>query len=63
MPLRSFGYELDNPAWIDFLHEKQIKVYYWTINDPETVRALWKKGADGIISDDPGMVGKVLGRT
>jgi glycerophosphoryl diester phosphodiesterase len=29
-------------------------LHIWTINDPDTAIALWRKGVQGIITDDPG---------
>lgn len=44
---------LDDPPWIEFLHGKGVRVFYWTIDDPAEMKALLQKGADGILSNDP----------
>ena len=62
IPLHSWGFELDRKDWIDFLHDHGIRVFYWTINDEKTAADLALKGADGIISDDPGTLNRALGR-
>jgi len=63
MPLRSMGMALADQGWIDYLHEREIRAFYWTVNDAATVKELAGKGADGVISDDPGLVHQALGRT
>ena len=35
-------------------------VHYWTIDDPEEMRELIKKGCDGIITDRPDLMIQVL---
>lgn len=50
----------DTPRLINSAHRHGIKVHYWTINDEETARRLIQLGADGIITDYPDRVHKVL---
>jgi len=38
---------------ISYLHEKNIKVFTWTVNDQKTGKKLIKKGVDGLITDYP----------
>lgn len=45
---------------VNYAHEHNIAVQYWTINDPQTVRELADIGADAIMSDDPNMAYNVL---
>ncbi len=42
------------------LHEQGIKVVPWTTNDPEKMRAIIRMGVDGLISDRPDLLQKVL---
>jgi glycerophosphoryl diester phosphodiesterase len=42
------------------LHAIGVRVIPWTTNDPEKMRALIRLGVDGIISDRPDLVQKVL---
>jgi len=62
IPRASCGMRFDTQDFIDTLHRKEIQVFFWTINDPEQMRSLWQKGADGIITDDPGLARRVLDR-
>jgi len=34
-------------------HQKSRRVHVWTVNEPETLRRLWKMGVDGIFTDNP----------
>lgn len=45
--------ELGRPWVIDKCHALGIRVEYWTVNDPAQAIALWKMGADGVMTDDP----------
>lgn len=46
-------YSLLNPQIIDALHDQDILVIPWTVDDLETARKLYKWGVDGIITDFP----------
>lgn len=46
--------------FIEHLHKRKMKVFFWTVNDRQTVRELAKHGADGIISDDPAFAAEAL---
>ena len=41
-------------------HEAGLKVNVWTVNRPEDMRALWKAGVDGIITDFPQTLHQLL---
>ncbi len=41
-------------------HAQGMKVYVWTVNDPMQMWVLISRGADGIITDDPAMMHKVM---
>lgn len=53
IPTQCHGINLASKDWISFLHEKGIKVFYWTINDGATALKLASFQADGIITNDP----------
>ncbi|HNX07001.1 MAG TPA: glycerophosphodiester phosphodiesterase family protein [Bacteroidales bacterium] len=40
-------------AMIDLIHQMDKKVFVWTVNKPDEMARLIKKGVDGIITDDP----------
>ncbi len=45
---------------VNYAHEHNIALQYWTINDAETVAHLAKNGADAVMSDYPDMVYAVI---
>lgn len=47
-------------SFIDYLHARKIKVFFWTVNDGETILDLTRAKADAIISDDPGFASQIL---
>jgi glycerophosphoryl diester phosphodiesterase len=51
---------LDGSVPVAALHELGIKVIPWTTNDPEKMRAVIRTGVDGLISDRPDLLQKVL---
>jgi glycerophosphoryl diester phosphodiesterase len=46
--------------FINAAHKHNIAVHYWTINDEQEMRTLIKNGADGIMSDLPTLLKRVL---
>lgn len=53
-------FNLATTQLVNYAHEHNIAVQYWTINDPEDVKYLSEIGADAIMSDDPNMAYNVL---
>ena len=45
---------------VDYCHSKQIKVIPWTVNDEQDIKQMLMLKVDGIISDYPDRVSKVL---
>ncbi|MDQ8154575.1 MAG: glycerophosphodiester phosphodiesterase [Gemmatimonadota bacterium] len=45
------------------LRPRGIPVHAWTINDPREARRLWDGGISAVLSDDPGTMLPLLGRT
>lgn len=45
------------------LRKRGIPTHCWTINDPQVARRLWDGGVNAILSDDPGTMLALLGRT
>ncbi|MCM3610717.1 glycerophosphodiester phosphodiesterase [Planococcus sp. MERTA32b] len=60
IPIRSSVFNLVSPRFIAFLGDLNIPVHYWTINDPDAMRALVDAGAKGIITDRPDLAVEVL---
>jgi glycerophosphoryl diester phosphodiesterase len=55
-------FRLVTESFIKALHEKGIELHVWTVNREEDMRRLIDLGVDGIMSDDPALLMKVLGR-
>ena len=41
-------------------HELGLDVHVWTLNAPRTVLAALRRGADGVMSDDPGLMAGII---
>ena len=53
---------LDRPDWIAWLSAQGLVVHYWTVDDPEQMRRLLQRGAEGIITGYPDRFPRDLGR-
>lgn len=60
LPVEQEGHNLTTKNIIRSAKKRNISLYYWTINDEEEIKELILKGVDGIISDYPNRVQKVL---
>lgn len=47
---------------IEEVHDEDLQVFAWTVNEESEMRRLLALGVDGIITDKPGLLAKVLGR-
>lgn len=56
VPPRTGRLRFDTAAFVGRCHDVGVAVDYWTVNDPAQARALLALGADGIMSDVPGVV-------
>lgn len=52
---------LANRRMVRDAHRKNLAVYYWTVNDRETMEYLINLGVDGIITDRPDILTRLLG--
>ena len=52
--------QLDKETFIERAHRRNIAVQYWTINDPDEMRALIELGCDCIMTDNPKLLRSVL---
>lgn len=60
IPYKKGCLSLDKKSIINSAHRKNIKVYYWTINDRKEMKKLIKLGSDGIITDRPDILISIL---
>lgn len=62
IPPRAGPIALDRPTLIARAHALGLEVHYWTINEPAEAERLLRRGADGIMSDDPAAIAPVFTR-
>lgn len=55
-------FRLASRELIEEVHDEDLRVFAWTVNDESEMRRLLALGVDGIITDQPGRLAKVLGR-
>ena len=60
LPKEQFGIDLVDSNLLEKSEERNIDVYYWTINNPETMRELIDKEVDGIMTDNPDILVDLL---
>jgi glycerophosphoryl diester phosphodiesterase len=60
IPTSSGGFDLTDAKLIKGAHKLNMYVHYWTIDDPEQMRKLLELGADGIITNRPDLLIKVM---
>jgi glycerophosphoryl diester phosphodiesterase len=51
-----------NPGLVEKVHALGKKVVTWTVNNETDLKRMINLGVDGIISDDPAMVLRLLGK-
>lgn len=54
------GRPLVTPELVQHAHSHGVQVHVWTINDPEEMTQLLEIGVDGIITDYPGRLSRLL---
>lgn len=62
VPEESGGITVMTPGFVRAAHARNLAVEPWTINDEETMRKFIAWGVEGIITDRPDILMKVLGR-
>lgn len=60
LPMEQEGHDLTTKNIIRSAKKRNIALYYWTVNEEEDIHRLIVKGVDGIISDYPNRVQRVL---
>ena len=60
LPIEQYGFDLINQNLLDSAEERNIQVFYWTINEVETMRELVEKDVDGIMTDYPDRLVNVM---
>lgn len=62
VPVREGGLTIVTPRFVRSAHERNVDVHVWTIDDPSEMRRLLDLGVDGIITDRPDRLLRVLER-
>ena len=62
LPARMGEMTVVDPPVVEHFHRLGIPVHVWTVDDPEEMRALLDIGVDGIVTDRPDVLQRVLGR-
>jgi glycerophosphoryl diester phosphodiesterase len=52
VPMRKKKLKIVTPRFVRAAHKKGIRVFVWTVNDPDQIRYLCKIGVDGLYTDD-----------
>ncbi len=60
VPLDWEGRQVTTPRFVEAAHRHNLPVHVWTIDDPETMRLLLAWGVDGIQTDRPDLLARVL---
>lgn len=55
------GLRIVTPAFVRAAHRRNIPVQVWTVDDPDDMRRLLSWGVDGIQSDRPDLLARVMG--
>ena len=54
------GNPLVTPEFVGFVHRHGVQLHVWTINEEDEMRRLLDLGVDGVMSDLPGLLRKVV---
>ncbi len=62
LPHRMDGLVVVDAAVVAYFHARGIPVHVWTVDDEAEMRALLALGVDGLVTDRPDVLARVLGR-
>jgi glycerophosphoryl diester phosphodiesterase len=60
LPIRKGAFRLVTRRFVRQAHERGVGVFVWTVNRPAVMRELFELGVDGLISDVPARVRRVV---
>ena len=60
VPVRQSGVPIVTRRFVDAAHRQGLAVHVWTINDEDEMNRLFDLGVDGIVSDRPTLLSRVL---
>jgi len=62
VPIYHYGIKLVTKRFVEYVQSIGLKIHVWTINDENTMRELIDLGVDGIITDRPKVLNKILSK-
>jgi len=63
MPIEHWGHRIPSRRLVRELKRRGLTVHVWTVDDPDVMRQLLDWGVDGILSDRPDVLARVLNQT
>jgi len=63
LPFRLGAMIVVDRAVVDYFHRLSVPVHVWTVDEEPEMRELLALGVDGIVSDRPDLLARVLGRS
>jgi len=62
VPERAGGLRVLTRGFVEAAHGRNLKVHAWTVNSEEDMRRVLAAGVDGVMTDYPDRLLKLLGR-
>ena len=60
IPIYQYGLKLVTKRFVNYIQNQGLKIMVWTINDSKTMQSLIDMGVDGIITDRPSLLKKLI---
>ena len=60
VPVRYGGIRIVDPRFVSAAHRRGVQVHVWTVDEPDEMERLLDLGVDGIMTDRPALLKKVL---
>ncbi|WP_231862872.1 glycerophosphodiester phosphodiesterase [Alicyclobacillus mali (ex Roth et al. 2021)] len=60
VPMRQHGVRVVTTRFVEFAHRCGLEIDVWTVDDPNVMRELIRQGVDGIVTNSPQILQKLL---
>lgn len=60
VPIRQYGLKVVTPRFVRLAHDLSVEIDVWTVDDPDMMRDLIRQGVDGIVTNSPQILQKLL---
>ena len=60
VPIRWNGIKIVDRRFVDAIHRRGLQLHVWTVNDPTQMEELLDLGVDGIMTDQPAILKRIL---